>query len=112
RLTFHWNGADNQYHLWLTDIFKGDFGTSFQDQRPVLDKIMERVPITVTLAVISEFLAFFIAIPVGIYSAQKQRENSKLDKGISTTLFILYSLPAFWIATMLIIFFGGGDFLA
>ena len=112
RVTFRWNGTNNQYHLWMSDLFHGDFGVSFQDQRPVMDKIIERVPITAFLSITSLFLAFVIAIPIGIYSAAKSRENSKIDKTVSTTLFILYSLPSFWIATMLIIFFGGGDFLA
>ncbi|HEX5316179.1 MAG TPA: ABC transporter permease [Candidatus Kapabacteria bacterium] len=112
RLTFHWNGGNNQFQLWMSEQLHGDFGVSFQDQRPVMDKIVERVPITAFLSLTSLALAFIIAIPIGIYSAGKSRENSKLDKGVSTTLFILYSLPSFWIATMLIIFFGGGDFLA
>ena len=112
RVTFKWNGTNNQYHLWMTEQLRGDFGVSFQDQRPVLDKIVERVPITALLSFVSIFLSFIIAIPIGIYSASKSRENSKIDRSVSTTLFILYSLPSFWIATMLIIFFGGGDFLA
>ncbi len=112
RLTFTWNGTNSQYHLWMVDLLHLNFGKSFQDQRPVIDKIMERVPITATLAIIAEFLAFFIAIPIGIYSAAQQRKGSKVDRGVSTILFILYSLPSFWIGTMLIIFFGGGDFLA
>lgn len=112
RFRLAWNGSNNQYHLWMTDLLHGDFGNSFQDQRPVLDKITERIPITATLAIISEILAFGIAIPIGIYSAQKQRENSKLDKSVTTTLFILYSLPTFWVGTMLIIFMGGGDFFS
>ncbi|MDP4198469.1 MAG: ABC transporter permease [Bacteroidota bacterium] len=112
RIHFAWNGTNNQYHLWMGDLLHLNFGKSFQDQRPVIDKIMERLPITATLALISEFLAFIIAIPIGIYSAAKQREGGKVDKSISTILFILYSLPGFWVATMLIIFFGGGDFLA
>jgi len=112
RLTFRWNGMDNQYQIWLSEQLHGNFGTSFQDQRPVIEKIVERIPVTATLATISEFLAFVIAIPIGIASATKSRKKSKADKAVSTTLFILYSLPSFWIATMLIIFFGGGDFFA
>ncbi len=112
RLEFEWNGTDNQYHLWMVDLLHGNFGVSFQDQRPVLDKILERVPITAFLSIASILLSFLIAIPIGIYSAGKSREDSKIDKGVSTTLFILYSLPSFWIGTMLIIFFGGGDFLS
>jgi peptide/nickel transport system permease protein len=112
RFTFRWNGLNNQYQLWMVDLFHLDFGVSFQDQRPVMDKILERLPITAFLSITSIFLSFIIAIPIGIYSASKSRKNSKIDKGVSTTLFILYSLPNFWIATMFIIFFGGGDFLA
>ncbi len=112
RTTFRWNGTNNQYHLWMSEQLRGDFGVSFQDQRPVMDKIIERVPITAFLSLTSIFLSFIIAIPIGIYSAAKSRENSTIDRAVSTTLFILYSLPNFWIATMLIIFFGGGDFLA
>jgi peptide/nickel transport system permease protein len=112
RVTFKWNGTNNQYNLWMSDLFHGNFGVSFQDQRPVMDKILERLPITAFLAITSILLAFLIAIPIGIYSAMKSRMDSKVDKSVTTTLFVLYSLPDFWIATMLIIFFGGGDFFA
>ena len=112
RLEFKWNGTRNQYHLWMVDLLHGNFGVSFQDQRPVLDKLLERLPITAFLSFASILLSFLIAIPIGIYSAGKSRDNSKIDKATATTLFILYSLPVFWIGTLLIIFFGGGDFLS
>src|SRR5438309_2158023 len=110
RWTLRWNGMDNQYILWLSSILHGDFGKSFQDNRDVMDKIWERIPITFTLALISIFLSYLIAIPLGIYSATHQ--NSFGDKFSTISIFILYSLPSFWIATMAIIFLGGGDFLA
>lgn len=110
RLTFKWNGNDNQYSVWVIDLFHLNFGKSFQDNRPVLDKIVERLPITIFLSLVSIILAYIIAIPLGIYSATHQ--NTKTDRITSITSYILYSLPAFWIGTMAIIFFGGGDFLA
>jgi peptide/nickel transport system permease protein len=110
RLTFKWNGTNNQYQYWLSDLLHLNFGKSFQDNRDVLDKIWERLPITALLSVISIFLSYIIAIPLGIYSATHQ--NTKLDKLSTVTVFILYSLPSFWLATMAIIFFGGGDFFA
>lgn len=110
RLTFTWNGFENQYQYWLNDLLRLDFGKSFQDNRDVLEKIGERLPITALLAVISIFLSYLIAIPLGIYSATHQ--NSTLDKLSTVTVFILYSLPSFWLATMAIIFFGGGDFFS
>lgn len=117
RLTWRWNGSENQYHRWLglpnADGKKGllqlDFGKSFQDQRPVMDKILERMPVTITLSVLAILIAYTIAVPIGIWSAA--RPKSRADKVTSTFLFILYSLPSFWIGTMLIIFLGGGDFL-
>ena len=108
RLTFNWNGALNQYHIWTANVLKFDFGNSFRDNQPVLDKIKDRIPITLLLNIISTFIAYLIAIPLGVFSAVNQ--NSKMDRISTFTLFILYSLPNFWIGTMLIIFFGGGDF--
>jgi peptide/nickel transport system permease protein len=94
--------------LWVTKMVTLDFGVSFQDNRPVLEKILERMPITIFMSLISIFLAYIIAIPLGIYSAT--HKDTLLDKFSTVTLFILYSIPQFWIATMAIIFFGGGDF--
>ena len=110
RLTFKWNGTESQYHLWVWKMLHLDFGKSFQDNRDVLEKIWERVPITFTISFISLLLSYLIAIPIGIYSASHQ--NTKPDKFVTFILFVMYALPSFWIATMLIIFFGGGDFLA
>jgi peptide/nickel transport system permease protein len=98
-----------QYFLWLKRIVKLDFGNSFKDHRPVIDKLKERVPITLQLSIISVFLVYLIAIPIGIFSAVRQYSLS--DKIITLFLFILYSLPSFWIAILLIMFFGGGEYL-
>lgn len=110
RLTFKWNGTQSQYHLWVAKMFTLDFGRSFQDNRDVLEKIWERVPVTALIAIISIIISYLVAIPIGIYSAS--HHNTRLDKVMTVILFILYALPSFWIATMLIIFFGGGDFFA
>ena len=110
RINPKWNGAKNQYHIWTANVLKLDFGNSFRDNQPVLDKIKERIPITLILNLISTFLAYIIAIPLGIFSAVKQ--HTLADRISTVTVFILYSLPNFWIGTMLIIFFGGGDFLS
>lgn len=105
----HWYGRDNQYHHWITKFFKGDFGISYQDGRPVKNVLWDAVRWTVMLSIFSIILTYLIAIPLGIVSAA--RKGSKRDQTISTFLFMLYSLPNFWVATLLILFFGGGDFL-
>lgn len=105
----HWYGFKNQYHQWITKFMKGDFGISYQDEKPVKTVIWEAIRWTVLLSIISIFLTYLIAIPLGIVSAANK--GGIKDQTISTTLFILYSLPSFWVATLLIMFFGGGDFL-
>lgn len=104
----HWYGTNNQYHQWITKFMKGDFGISYQDERPVKTVIWEAVRWTVILSIISIILTYLIAIPLGIISSANK--DSFQDQTISTSLFILYSLPSFWVATLLIMFFGGGDF--
>jgi peptide/nickel transport system permease protein len=97
-----------QYFLWVKRIFTLDFGFSYKDHRNVWDKISERLPITILLNVVSIFLIYLIAIPCGIYSST--HEGSVTDKILTVGFFFLYSLPSFWVAVLLIMFFGGGDF--
>jgi peptide/nickel transport system permease protein len=77
--------------------------------RPVLDILAESLPRTILIAFISLFLAYAISIPIGVTSAAKQ--GSFFDRATTVILFILYSLPSFWVALMLIMFFCGQGFL-
>jgi peptide/nickel transport system permease protein len=104
----HWYGVNNQYHKWITKFMKGDFGISYQDMRPVKNVLKDALKWTILLSVLSIILSYIIAIPLGIISAQ--HKESRRDKIISTFLFMLYSMPSFWVATMLIMFLGGGDY--
>jgi peptide/nickel transport system permease protein len=97
-----------QYLRWLKRIVTLDFGESLRDHRLITDKLKERIPVSIRLSGISLLLAYLISIPLGIYSATHQ--NSAGDKISTVALFTLYSLPNFWIATMAIVYFGGGDF--
>ena len=106
----HWYGLNNQYHRWIMSFITGDFGISYQDKRPVNDSLFEAMGKTLQISLLSILLAYCIAIPLGVQSAVKKGTRS--EKTITTTLFILYSLPSFWIATMLVIFFCGGDYLS
>ena len=99
-----------QYVHWLGRILQGDLGRSFKDQRAVWDKIRERMPLTITLNSLALLITYTVAIPLGILSAVKT--GSLADRASTLTVFMLYSLPSFWIGTLIIIFFCGGDFLA
>lgn len=98
-----------QYPRWLVRMLVFDFGNSIKDNRPIWDHIKEKLPITLIFTIASFIISYAVAIPLGIYSATHQ--YSVGDKISTVTLFILYSLPNFWVATMAIVFFGGGDFL-
>ena len=115
--TLHWYGKNNQYHLWLfgngkdrKGLLRGDFGISYIDSQPIQDKIWQKVGISFSLSLISIFLAYLISIPIGIYSAY--RKDSAADKGMSLILFILYSMPPFFVGTLLLLQFANPDNLA
>lgn len=121
----HFHFTNNQYHRWLfgnapwlstsddptltSGFIRGDFGTSYFAKRPVGTMIWESVGYTMTISLIAIFITYLISIPIGVFSAMNK--DTLVDQTTTTGLFILYSLPSFWIATMLIIFLGGGDYL-
>ena len=115
--TISWYGGKNQYHLWLLGngkdrkgLLRGDFGISYIDSQPIESKIWQKVGISFSLSIISIFLAYLISIPIGIYSAYKK--DSAADKGMSLVLFVLYSMPSFFVATLLLLQFANPDNLS
>lgn len=100
-------GLQNQYHKWISGFIVGDFGISYQDKRPVSSKIYDALKWSMILSVFSIFIAYIVAIPLGVRSAVDKGKNS--EKLITTLLFLLYSLPNFWVATMLIRYLGDGN---
>ncbi len=97
------------YASWLSKAVRLDFGKSRKDHRPVLERIKEALPITITLNIIAMIIIYAIAIPMGIISAVKK--DSLFDRGSSLFLFLLYSLPSFWVALLLLMLFGSGEYL-
>jgi peptide/nickel transport system permease protein len=94
-----------QYWQWLKRLSTLDLGTSFaQDRRPVMDKIAERIPITLLIDVLSLILIFAVAVPLGVYSAIRQ--YSLFDKISTVVVFLGFAMPTFWIALLLMILFG------
>jgi peptide/nickel transport system permease protein len=95
----------HQYWIWVKKLAVLDLGQSFStDHRPVADKILERLPITILLNVLSLILILAIAIPIGVLSAVHQ--NSFFDKLTSVFVFIGFAMPTFWLALLLMILFG------
>lgn len=115
----HWYGTGNQYHRWLfgdvpwfgknddprkvaKGFFRFDFGKSYLDGRPVSSIILDAIKWTMILNVVAVLLAYLISIPVGVETAIQK--DTRFDRVTTTILFILYSLPSFWVATMLVVF--------
>jgi peptide/nickel transport system permease protein len=95
----------HQYWIWVKKLAVLDLGQSFStDHRPVADKILERLPITIMLNVLSLILILAIAIPIGVLSAVHQ--NSLFDKLTSVLVFVGFAMPTFWLALLLMVLFG------
>lgn len=94
-----------QYFDWLARMLQFDFGNSLSgDGRPVLDKILERLPLTVGLNITSLLLALTIALPIGIVSAVHQ--GKFIDKFFTFLVFLGFAMPGFWLALLLMLYFG------
>lgn len=112
----HWHGLDNQYHHWLwgttrqPGLLRGHMGYSYRNQNPVQQEIATAVGYTLLLSLLAMLLAYGIAVPLGVLSAAKA--GSRRDILVQNSLLLLYSLPVFWMGTLLIVALGGGDFLA
>lgn len=98
-----------QYGIWMKNLLTLEFGESFKDNQPVWSKVVERLPVTIKLNVLSILLVYLIAIPLGIYSAT--HPNSWSDQALTLFAFVLFAVPLVWAATMAIVFICGGDFL-
>jgi peptide/nickel transport system permease protein len=94
-----------QYWNWVTRLARLDFGRSFSpDARPVLQKIGERLPITLLLNIVELMIIVMLAIPIGVLSATRQ--YSTFDKITTVFVFVGFATPDFWLALMLMILFG------
>jgi peptide/nickel transport system permease protein len=89
-----------QYAMWLGNILHGNLGYSFKYKRPVLDVLLERLSATLLLALFSSGLAWFVAVPLGVWSALRRGEW--IDKTVSVVAFVGMSLPSFFLALLLL----------
>lgn len=88
-----------QYLYWLRGAVTFDFGASIVDRRPVRTRIAEKIPATFQLNFIAFLLAASIGIPIGLWSAS--RSGHLAERASAVGFFLLYSLPSFWVALLL-----------
>ena len=92
-----------QYLSWLGAFVRGDWGFSYADGRPVLDRLVERIPATLELVGVACVMALIAALPAGIFAAI----NRRFDKVTSLFAVAGISLPVFWFGLLLQLVFAG-----
>ncbi|ANF58151.1 ABC transporter permease [Halotalea alkalilenta] len=90
-----------QYLYWLGDVLRGDLGTSLRTNQPVTELILQKLPVTIQLAVMAMIFAVLIGIPAGIIAAV--RKNTLLDYLANLVALSGLSIPNFWLGIMLIL---------
>jgi microcin C transport system permease protein len=97
-----------RYWIWLKNIAHLDFGESFTYEEPVLDVVTSKLPVSLQFGVISLLMSYLVCVVLGVMKAVKH--GSVFDHVTSFILFILYSIPDFMLAILLIVYFAGGSF--
>jgi peptide/nickel transport system permease protein len=92
-----------QYGRWLVQLLRGDLGTSWRTGKPVLSLILERLPVTIELTVLSVAFSLALGVAAGILSAV--RRDRAVDHATRIGTLLGLSVPVFWQGTMLILFF-------
>ncbi|MCG8558131.1 MAG: ABC transporter permease [Proteobacteria bacterium] len=91
---------DTRFAKYWSNLLRLDFGRSNRSRRPVLEVIAEKLRYSLSFTVLAVLLAYLIAVPIGIMSALKER--TLIDTLSTLLLFLLYSLPAFFLATVVL----------
>jgi peptide/nickel transport system permease protein len=91
--------TDTRFWKYGSNVLRLDFGISHVDKQPILPKVVDKMIVSVILGFLSIILAYMISVPLGVWSAYKQ--HTKADQAVTVVLFMLYSLPSFFTAVLL-----------
>ena len=91
-----------QYARWIWALFHGDLGNSLWHSTPVLDEILQRIPVTFELGLMALIVGLSIALPIGVYSAMRQ--DTAGDLVARSFAILLLAVPSFWVGTMVMVF--------
>lgn len=100
--------AYERFWLMLVQYAQLDFGQSFYRDTPVLDIILEKMPVSISLGLWSTLIVYCISIPLGI--AKSVRQGSSFDLWTSSLIIVGYAIPGFLLAVLLIVLFAGGSY--
>lgn len=98
-----------RYFMMLRDYLALDLGNSYHQNRPVLDLIVERLPVSISLGLWSMLLVYLISIPLGVRKAVQ--DGSRFDAWTSGVIFVGYAVPSFLFAIFMIVLLAGGSYL-
>jgi len=101
--------AHERFFLMLWNYIRFDFGDSYFRDISVIDLIVEKMPVSISLGLWMTLLSYSISIPLGI--AKAVRDGSKFDIWTSAVVIVGYAIPGFLFAVLLIVLFAGGSFL-
>lgn len=107
RPKIEWHGSQNQFHFWVTHIFDSNSRKSLVDGRPVLPKIFQALKWTLTLSIIALLIGVGLSLILAMWQFGR---TDMLSKIISTTLYVFYAVPLFWLATVMVVFFTTEDY--
>lgn len=93
-----------QYFSWIKGVITGDLGQSIRFSKPVSELIIDRLPVTISLAVITLTIVVLVAIPLGIFVARRQNKFS--DVALSSVTQLGMAIPSFWLGMLLILYLG------
>ena len=101
--------AYERFMLMLKNYLAFDFGDSFYRDRSVIDLVIDKMPVSISLGLWTTLLVYLISIPLGIRKAVT--DGSRFDVWSSAVVIIGYAIPGFLFAVLLIVLFAGGSFL-
>jgi len=101
--------APERFIQMLKSYLRFDFGESFYRDRSVIDLVLEKMPVSISLGLWTTLLVYSISIPLGV--AKAVRDGSRFDVWTSSVVIVGYAIPSFLFAILLIVVFAGGHYL-
>jgi peptide/nickel transport system permease protein len=99
--------TDTRFFTYWKNLVQLDFGVSLVTREPVIATLLSKLRYSLSPSVTSLLLAYALAIPLGLFSAV--RRGTRADRAVTLTLFALYSLPSFFVASLLLVFLSEGS---
>ena len=100
--------AHERFFKMIGSYLRFDFGVSFFRDRSVIDLVIDKMPVSISLGIWTTLLVYFISIPLGV--AKAVRDGTRFDIWTSATIIVGYAIPNFLFAVLLVVLFAGGSF--